>query len=149
MDSLTAEESACVLAAFLREGGSTSEVRLSDSTLSRSALDVLRWIDAKAGELETDEGGAGVIAPTGFWSLSALWVCITERWLAGDSLTRIAADFDLFEGNIQRGLMRIGNLLEEWAAIAELRRDLGTLEKIRGLRFLRDEIVVDSLYLRL
>jgi len=33
--------------------------------------------------------------------------------------------------------------------VCELRRDLVGLEKVRAFRFLRDEIVTDSLYLRL
>ena len=84
-----------------------------------------------------------------FWQLSALWGCVVARWVAGAGLTEIASEFELFEGNIQRGLLRVANLLEEWAAICELRADLEGLERVRGLRFLRDEIVVDSLYLRL
>jgi hypothetical protein len=100
---------------------------------------------------------------------------VTARWLgvgtsdaSGAGLTEIAAEFGLFEGNVQRGLLRVANILEEWATVCELRRDLAGLEKIRGFRcgqetatlvthpervggfrFLRDEIVTDSLYLRL
>jgi hypothetical protein len=55
----------------------------------------------------------------------------------------------LFEGNVQRGLLRVANLLEEWGSVATLRQDLATLEKLSSLRFLRDEVIVDSLYLRL
>jgi hypothetical protein len=89
------------------------------------------------------------MSPLEFWNLSSLWVCVAARWLAGAGLTEIATEFGLFEGNVQRGLMRVANLLEEWAAICELRRDLAGLERVRGLRFLRDEVIVDSLYLRL
>jgi hypothetical protein len=49
----------------------------------------------------------------------------------------------------QRGLLRVASLLEEWGAIATLRSDVDTLEKLSGLRLLRDEVIVDSLYLRL
>jgi hypothetical protein len=64
-------------------------------------------------------------------------------------VSEIARDFGIFEGNVQRGLLRVANLLEEWAAIATLRSDLATLEKLNNLNFLRSEIVVDSLYLRI
>jgi hypothetical protein len=74
---------------------------------------------------------------------------VAARWIAGYGLTQIATEFGLFEGNVQRGLMRIVNLLEEWGAIATLRSDLATLEGLRALKFMRDEIIVDSLYLRL
>ena len=65
------------------------------------------------------------------------------------SLSKIAADFGMFEGNIQRALMRVANLLEEWKSIATIRNDLATLESLSKLVFLRGEVVSDSLYLRL
>jgi hypothetical protein len=97
----------------------------------------------------TIEDEARVRSPEDFWRLSAPWVVIVARWLAGAGLSEIAAEFGIYEGNVQRGLLRVANILEEWAVVCELRRDLEGLEKIRAFRFLRDEIVVDSLYLRL
>ena len=153
VDGLPAEEMACVLAGFLREGGGSAAddapPSLDSAGLSAGALAALEWIDRRALACQTDEDRAGVSSPRDFWSLSSLWVCVAARWLAGAGLTEIATEFGLFEGNVQRGLMRIANLLEEWGAICELRRDLAGLERVRGLRFLRDEVIVDSLYLRL
>jgi hypothetical protein len=153
IDRLTAEETACVLAGFLREGGGSAAddapPSLESAGLSESALAALDWLDGRAQACQRDEDRAGVVSPPDFWNLSSLWVCVAARWLAGAGLTEIATEFGLFEGNVQRGLMRVANLLEEWAAICELRRDLANLERIRSLRFLRDEVIVDSLYLRL
>ncbi len=150
---LTAEELACVLAAFIREGGGGRDGEgpsLGDAGLGGDAMDTLRWLDEQVQRHQHDEARVGVRdGPVEFWQLSALWVCVAARWVAGAGLTEIASEFGLFEGNIQRGLLRVANLLEEWAAICELRADLEGLERVRGLRFLRDEIVVDSLYLRL
>jgi len=148
-DVLTAEEMVCVLAVFLQEGKSDNTPPLAVSGLRLEALDVLFWIDGAARRCERDEDALRVHSPSNFWDLSSLWVCVAARWLAGYGLTQIATEFDLFEGNVQRGLMRIANLLEEWGAIATLRSDLATLEKLRALKFMRDEVIVDSLYLRL
>jgi superfamily II RNA helicase len=149
-----AEELACVLAAFIREGGGSGsgddDPTLADSGLSAAAMDTLYWLDEQVRVMQRDEDRAGVRdGPANFWQLSALWVCVTARYIAGAGLTEIASEFGLFEGNVQRGLLRVANLLEEWAAVCELRADLAGLEQVRGLRFLRDDIVVDSLYLRL
>lgn len=146
--ALTAEEVACVLAGFLREGGD-AECTLEGSGLRREALDVLYWVDERARAMQADEERAGVPSPDVYWMLSALWVTVTARYIAGYTVTQIAEELGLFEGNVQRGLMRVANLVDEWAAVCELRRDLEGLEKIRALRLLRDDIVVDSLYLRL
>lgn len=143
---LTAEEIACVLAGFLREGGKDVEATLETSGVRREALDALYWINDRALALQRSEREP---SPESFWNLSALWVCVTARYVAGCTVTQIAEEFGLFEGNVQRGLMRVANLLEEWSAICEIRRDLASLEKVRALRFLRDDIIVDSLYLRL
>jgi len=150
VSSLTAEELACVLAAFLQEGANQDKApSLTDADLSKEALEALYWVDAVSIDCQKDEDKAGVLSPPGYWSLSALWVCVASRWLSGAGLTEIATEFDLFEGNVQRGLLRVANLLEEWGSVATLRQDLATLEKLAALRFLRDEVIVDSLYLRL
>jgi superfamily II RNA helicase len=150
VSSLTAEELACVLAAFLQEGANQDKApSLTDADLSKEALEALYWVDAVSIDCQKDEDKAGVFSPPGYWSLSALWVCVASRWLSGAGLTEIATEFDLFEGNVQRGLLRVANLLEEWGSVATLRQDLATLEKLAALRFLRDEVIVDSLYLRL
>ncbi len=148
---LTAEEMACVLASFLREGGvrEEDEPDLSSATLRPEVLSVLDWVNDRSQSLQMDEDAYRTHSPASFWNLSALWVCVTARWLAGAGLTEIAQEFGLFEGNVQRGLMRVANLLEEWGSIATLRSDLAMLEKIRAVVFLRDEVVVDSLYLRM
>jgi superfamily II RNA helicase len=150
---LTGSEIACILAGFLREGGSAKAeeetASIYDAELRSEVTDTLLWIDGQARALEREEDRLRYFSPTGFWDLSPLWVCVTARWLTGVGLTQLASEFEMFEGNIQRGLMRIANLLEEWGSLATLRRDLPMLEKLGALRFLRDEIVVDSLYLRL
>lgn len=149
---LTAAELACVLAGFLNEKVTASgrdEPTLGDAGLRAEALDVLYWLDDRTQALMADEEAAGVCSPADFWRLSAAWVVIVSRWIAGAGLAEIAAEFNLYEGNVQRGLLRVANILEEWAVICELRRDLAGLEKVRSSRFLRDEIVTDSLYLRL
>ena len=145
---LTGEEIACVLAAFLREGKEDApSIEVAD--LSKAAKDALYWVDDQARICQRTEDKHRVHSPSDFWTLSSLWVCVVSRWLAGAGLSEIATEFGLFDGNVQRGLLRVSNLLEEWAAIATLRHDLATLEKLSALRFLRDDIVVDSLYLRL
>jgi hypothetical protein len=145
--ALSGEDIACVLAYFLREGNDESTLNSAD--LSEEVSDVLTWIEKQARACQATEDKFGVFSPSGFWNLSPLWVCVVSRWLDNTPLTLIAAEFGMFEGNVQRGLLRVANLLEEWGALATLRQDLATLEKLSGLRFLRNEVIVDSLYLRL
>ena len=144
-DNLTANEVACVLAFFLQEGG--DERTVDETGVSAAAKDVLYWLEDQADACLEIEDGHRVHSPFGFWRLNPLWVSVVDASLSGASLSTIAASHDLFEGNIQRALLRVANILEEWSAIATIRGDLSMLEKMRGLRLL-DE-TTDSLYLRL
>ena len=149
LKDLTSAEAACVLAAFMKEGKESNELTLADTKLSKEALDVLDWLSETCKACQDDERKARVLEPLGFWSLSTLWPCVASRWLAGHGLSEIAAEFGLFEGNIQRGLLRLSNIVDEWKAVAEIRGDLATLEAFQGLQITREELITDSLYLRL
>jgi superfamily II RNA helicase len=143
--ALTAEEIPVVLAAFLREGGDKEErgVAAVEDRFSDGVNAALNWIAGEARACEAEDGQVG------YWTLSQVWPAIVAGWMEGKGLAVLAAEHDLFEGNVQRGLLKVANLLEEWGAVATVRRDLRTLERLTSLRFLRDEIVVDSLYLRM
>ena len=142
---LTANEVACVLAFFLQEGG--DERTVEETGVSAAAKSVLYWLEGQAGACLETEDGHRVHSPFGFWRLNPLWVSVVDAALSGAKIAEIAQSHNLFEGNIQRGLLRVTNILEEWSAIATLRGDLAMLEKMRGLRLI-DE-TTDSLYLRL
>jgi superfamily II RNA helicase len=149
LDALTPEEAVCILAAFMSEGAESTELTLEDSKLSKEALDILYWLDDTRKACQACEDRHRVHSPAKFWTLSTLWPCVASRWLAGYGLTEIAVEFGIFEGNVQRGLMRLSNILDEWKAVAEIRRDLATLERFGSLQILRDELITDSLYLRM
>jgi len=146
MEAVPIEEIPCVLATFLREGSSAAAAEDAEPGLAPATETALRWVSDRAERCKADET---VYSPPSFWELSPTWVAIVKRWTDGESIAAIAASTDIMEGNIQRGLLKVANLLEEWRAIATLRRDLATLEKLATLRFLRDEIIVDSIYLHL
>lgn len=152
MATVAAEEIPCVLATFLREGSERDEETAAaymDIGLSAAATAALYEIGERARIYRDEEDACGAPSATGFWNLSQLWIGIAKRWQEGAGISQIAVEMGLMEGNVQRGLLRIANLLEEWGAVATLRRDLATLEKLTALTFLRGEVVVDSLYLRL
>jgi hypothetical protein len=63
----------------------------------------------------------------------------------------VAAEFGVFEGNLQKALMKLMGLVEEFRALATLSNDVGWLEKLEGAQaiVLRDVVVAESLYLRI
>jgi hypothetical protein len=145
----TAADIAIVLAAFSREAAGPEEEQpaVADLEVSPAARVALEWLGATADRMFRDD----TTAPPDYWSLNTMWPAIVARWLDGAPVATLATEFGLFEGNILRGLLKIANLLDEWSAVATLRTDLATLEALAAFQLLagRDDIVVDSIYLRL
>ena len=147
MQTLSGAEIAIVLSTFIHDD---SRDTITESYHNSSkVIDVLRWIEGRRQECISNETDANVHSPQMFWQLSSVWPHIIEYWLNGVTLAELANMFEMFEGNIQRGIMRLSNILEEWTAISTIRSDLTTLEKLSTLNLLRGEIVADSLYLRM
>jgi len=153
LKEVPAAELPVVMAAMLTEGGGGGDdvepPSLESNGLSAETMDALWWLSARAEKCLAAEEAAGVASSANFWKLSLLWVAVVARWQSGASVPAIASEFGLFEGNVLRGLLRISNMLEELAAVAQLQSDLDLLERLRSFVFLRGEIVSDSIYLRL
>ena len=86
------------------------------------------------------------------WELSTDWIEPIAEWLDGDiSVAELAAKYELFEGNVQKALMKLGALLEEFQAMATISGNVELLKKLEDCRplVLRDLILAESLYLRI
>ncbi|NBR15750.1 MAG: hypothetical protein EBU01_14415, partial [Crocinitomicaceae bacterium] len=153
--ALKAEEIPILLATFIRgeaeRDGEAPSLEAVSSECGPTIAKFFGWLELCRQNCITIEMSHGVHSPTDFWTLSTGWPLIVKAWQSGASLSAIASEFGMFEGSVQRGLLRVANILEEWAVLATLQNDLNTLEKLRSLNFLRapDGLVTDSLYLRL
>ena len=86
-----------------------------------------------------------------FWSLSTEWVEPVAEWLEGAvSVAELAMKYELFEGNVQKALMKLSALLEEFQALATMSGNVDMLDKLAEARplVLRDLVLAESLYLR-
>jgi superfamily II RNA helicase len=86
-----------------------------------------------------------------YWNLSTLWICIAREWLSGEYAAQIIKKYDIYEGNLMRGLHKLANLVNEWNAMATIVNDVDMLHKMESIptRILRDIAIPESLYLRL
>lgn len=90
-----------------------------------------------------------------YWKVSYEWVDAIRAWLEGWSLSQIAAEYELFEGNVQRAVLKLASLAEEWIVLLTLSKDVEQLRVWMSEsgsareRILRDIVVAESLYLRL
>ena len=69
----------------------------------------------------------------------------------GESAAALRKDYDIFEGNLMRGILKLAALVNEWTAVATYRADVAMLDKCRSISegLLRDVAIPESLYLRM
>jgi len=148
--NLTAEQILTVLAAFIQEGG---EMPAVDSlNIPKECISTLWKIHGMSEHAQTLEAKVSAARPKdGFWSLNTTWVEPVWRWLNGTGAQELCADYEFYEGNLMRTLMKLVNILEEWRSLATLSTDTEMLEKLRGYeeRLMNGIAVCDSLYLRI
>ena len=147
----TAEQILTVLATFIQESGEMPAV--DGLQIPKECIDAL-WSIHRIGEgcrkIEKDVN-APPAPKDGFWELNTVWVEPVWRWLNGTPVQELCTDYEFYEGNIMRTLMKMVNILEEWRSLATLSTDVAVLEKLRGYetRLLNGIAVCDSLYLRI
>jgi len=138
-----------ILAVFLGEnkGESNSPDNLS---VSKPIKDELWRIDGDAKRARKVEKEFGIEDPD-YWTLSTEWVEPVAAWLKGESISSLAETFGLFEGNIQKALMKLASVVEEVQALATIAGNVKMLELLEGCRplILQDIIIAESLYLRI
>ena len=67
------------------------------------------------------------------------------------TLASLAQTYGMFEGNVQKALMKLSGLLDEWTALCQLAGKPEMLRQVEGAKeiILRDIVLAESLYLRL
>jgi superfamily II RNA helicase len=149
LKGFTGDEIVAVLATFMQEGGDMPAV--DGLQIPRKCIDVL-WAIHRIGEDNTRlEKGVGAVTKDGFWSINTTWVEPVWRWLNGATAQELCKDYDCYEGNLMRVLMKMANIIEEWRSLATLASDTEMLDTVRYYeqRLLNGIAVCDSLYLRI
>ena len=93
----------------------------------------------------------GVESPEDYWNLATLWVEIGYEWATGTDAAHISQKYEIYEGNLMKGLLKLTSLVNEWIAIATYKTDVDMLEALKTAQtvMLRDIAQPESLYLRL
>jgi superfamily II RNA helicase len=144
-----------VLSLFLGEGkAEIAEHALSikELTIEDTVREELLRIEEDAKTFSKQEQKGGIDDPH-FWQLSTEWVEPMTLWVNAEeeTLATIAKRFGVFEGNVQKAVMKLANLVEEVQSLATL---AGAVELLRQLetareKLLRGLVIAESLYLRL
>lgn len=152
LKTATASEIVQVLAACIVDKESLDKGQApSECGLSNLVTQALYELDTYSRFGVNQDNQYGVVSPEEYWSLSTFWCCITRDWLDGVSAAVLAEKYEIYEGNLMRGLHKLTNLVNEWNSMATIVGDVDMLMKISDVssRLLRDIAIPESLYLRL
>ena len=147
LSPLSATDLLTVLALFIGDKGGKPSL-----SVSKEVDEVLDHLNRHVKKLIAMEERHRIPYDTKLWELSTDWIDPIAEWLEGEvSVAELAAKYELFEGNVQKALMKLGALLEEFQAMATISGNVELLKKLEDCRplVLRDLILAESLYLRI
>jgi superfamily II RNA helicase len=85
-----------------------------------------------------------------YWDISAYWMYPIFVWATGAaSLASICSDFEIYEGNLVKAILKAEGILNELKVLATYTQDLEMLETLREFTLVRGVVVPNSLYLTL
>ena len=129
----------------------TTHPNMLPASVPAAVKSALLVMDEWCAEGEAIDARHGIASPSEFWCLATLWVEIGLDWWRGVPAGEIAARYEIYEGNLMRGLLKLANLVNEWITLATYKADVEMLELLKDAptRLLRDIAQPESLYLRL
>ena len=136
------------LSIFLGEVREEGMVRASVDGVVATHIALINGIAKRGYDLERKHG----ISYSEYWTLNEEWIEPMEAWLSGEyTIAGIAHKYELFEGAVQKAILKLAALLEELQALATLYASVDVLKVLDGGRamVLRDTILAESLYLRI
>jgi superfamily II RNA helicase len=146
---LDAKELLAFLAVFLGEGENSSP------HVPAKVLNCIRELELEAKRCIAVEVKIGAVQPpkATYWDINTAYVNLVWRYVNGETVTQLAADYGIFEGNCIRLLSKMKNLLDEWKVLATIATNTDMLNMLQEAA--TDELLAigvgnsDSLYLRL
>jgi superfamily II RNA helicase len=143
-----------VLALFLGEkkNDAVKSPNNLNQNISKDVIDTLWNMSEFCVKMISIEKKHGLPYDEAFWDMSLEWIEPVAEWLNGEiSLPELAANYEIFEGNLMKALLKLGGLVEEFQAMAALAGEVDMLRMLEGARqlVLRDIVVAESLYLRI
>jgi len=87
-------------------------------------------------------------SPEEYWEVSPYWMAPIYEWAKGEKpLNLLCAEYELYEGNFVKAILKVQSILQEWTTLATYKQDLEMLEILRDFTLVRDVVVPASLYL--
>ena len=147
-DVLSGEEIICFLCAFLNERTEMT-VPISSLKIPKNVIDQLYSLDLLLDTFFEAEKNYGVQSPITFWHLNSYWIEPVWRWIQGDAISTICEEYDVYEGNFMRTILKVSNLLEEFTSLATYTQNVEMLAKLENVQkvLVKGAAIPESLYL--
>jgi superfamily II RNA helicase len=147
---LEPKEVLALLSSCISDGKKTDEepkvIELSVPDKVKEALIKLSDLWCDLTKIEKEKG-----AHHTEWVLGTFWIDPMWRWMEGESVAKLCSDYEIYEGNLIRSVLKLQNMLEEWRSMAGYCQHTDVLDKLEGADslLLREAVIQDSLYLHL
>ena len=151
-DSLEIEELIGLFAAFLDEKQTDDTPTFDHLEVSTNLKNILSDLQKMISKYVQKEREHCVVnTPNNYWKISPSLIEPIIKWIQGEEISVICADYELFEGNFIRSVLKIGNIVDEWIAIATYMQHPQQIERCMSIKnkLVRDIALPDSLYLRI
>ena len=149
----TAEEIVGTLGAFIvdREAITKSEHPHDIPVISERVKETLLTLETWTQKGRDIDHRNGIESPEHYWDITTLWTMIGTEWYLGEEAGALAKKYEIYEGNLMRGLLKLTNLVNEWIALATYKTDVDMLDRLKDVQItmLRDIAQPESLYLRM
>lgn len=148
---LSGNEIVTILACFQEQKENEQGTPIRELHVSEEVRSALEYIESMGAYYQTKEQSFGIEDGHHDWKTSTQWVEPIQRWMEGEHASVICKEYDIFEGNFIRAVMKMANMVDEWLSMAVYCQHVEQVEKITEVRtrIVRDLVVSDSLYLRL
>jgi superfamily II RNA helicase len=139
LHGLSGEDLLTVLACFHEK---KQIVSIDELNISQESYDCLKHVQKIADEFHRLDSSP-------YWSISTEMIEPISRWIYGEDSSVICLEYELFEGNFMRSVLKIGNVVDEWLTMAIYCQHTDQVTKIMGLKEKMAMTRTDSLYLHL
>ena len=148
LHSFSGEDLVTILACFQERKETDGDPSIHDIAVSNEVRSVLLKIQQIATQYYKKE--EEIAYPMyEYWVISTKMIDPIRKWIQGEDASAICQEYEIFEGNFIRSVMKMANMLDEWLAMATYCQHVDQIDKIVDVRqrMIRDVILSDSLYL--
>ena len=147
---LSGPELATLLSFFLEDLDKKESYVLDTLGIPPKVKEVALFLNDESYRLGELEGKCGSMKSESAWFLSLQWSELVYRWITEEThIAVLCSEYNTFEGNVVRGILKLVNLLDEWLSMATYCNEASQIEKITALKplLMRDIVMPNSLYL--